>query len=100
MSDRGARSHSLVGQPKLHGRRTGEPVSQLLSLRRQVLVGLGAVNPAALIRIAGDLYPVNLSRVEVPSRLDHAWRTRAAKTGMGVDRQRPNHWWSFAVTSR
>jgi len=62
--------------------------------------GRALVNPAARIRIGGDLYPVNLSRVEVPSRLDHAWRTRAAKTGMGVDRQRPNHWWSFAVTSR
>jgi hypothetical protein len=57
-------------------------------------------NPDARIRIGGDLYPVRLARVQVDERLDHAWRTRAAKTGMGVDRPRPDHWWSFAVTSR
>ena len=57
-------------------------------------------NPEARIRIGGDLYPVRLARVQVNERQDHAWRTRAAKTGMGVDRPRPDHWWSFAVTSR
>jgi hypothetical protein len=62
--------------------------------------GRALSNPDARIRIGGDLYPVRLARVQVDERLDHAWCTRAAKTGMGVDRPRPDHWWSFAVTSR
>lgn len=62
--------------------------------------GRALSNPEARIRIGGDLYPVRLARVQVNERQDHAWRTRAAKTGMGVDRPRPDHWWSFAVTSR
>ena len=62
--------------------------------------GRALSNPEARIRIGGDLYPVRLARVQVDERLDHAWRIRAAKTGMGVDRPRPDHWWSFAVTSR
>ena len=62
--------------------------------------GRALSNPEARIRVGGDLYPVRLARVQVDERLDHAWRTRAAKTGMGVDRPHPDHWWSFAVTSR
>jgi len=57
-------------------------------------------NPKAKIRIGRDVYPVHLARVSEDRLLDHAWRTRAAKTGMGAQQPRPEHWWSFAVTSR
>ena len=62
--------------------------------------GRALAHPDARVRIGVDLYPVRLSRVQEAARLDHAWRTRAAKTGMGADSPRPDHWWSFAVTSR
>jgi hypothetical protein len=57
-------------------------------------------DPQARLRMGRQVYPVNLTRLTNSARLDHAWRTRAAKTGMGVDLPRPDHWWSFAVTSR
>ncbi len=48
---------------------------------------------------AGDLiYPVSLTRVTDPAELDHAWLTRADK----VKREpspRPDHWWSFRLSS-
>lgn len=62
--------------------------------------GVVVERPEARLRIGRQVYPVSLIRVTDPSRLDHAWRTRADKTGMGVDRPRPDHWWSFSVTSR
>jgi hypothetical protein len=61
--------------------------------------GVAVKDPQARLRIGRRLYPVNLTRVTDSARLDHAWRTRAAKTGMGVGQPRPEHWWSFAVTS-
>jgi len=62
--------------------------------------GRALVNADARIRIGSDIYPVRLSRVLQPEILDRAWHARAAKTGMGVDQPRPEHWWSFAATSR
>lgn len=62
--------------------------------------GRAMANPKAKIRIGRDVYPVHLARVSEDRLLDHAWRTRAAKTGMGAQQPRPEHWWSFAVTSR
>ena len=62
--------------------------------------GVAVKDPHARLRIGQQVYPVSLTRVTDSARLDHAWRTRAAKTGMGVDQPRPDHWWSFAVTSR
>ena len=61
--------------------------------------GRALANPQANIRVGTDVYPVTLSRVAQTERLDHAWRTRACKTGMGAE-PRPDHWWSFAVVSR
>ena len=62
--------------------------------------GRALANPQANIRVGTDVYPVTLSRVAQTERLDHAWRTRASKTGMGAGQPRPDHWWSFAVVSR
>ena len=61
---------------------------------------IAVAEPQARLRIGRQVYPVRLTRVIDPARLDHAWRTRAQKTGLGADRPRPGHWWSFAVTSR
>jgi hypothetical protein len=63
-------------------------------------------NPAARIRLDGQVYPVSLRRLRDSSELDNAWITRARKLadlrGQSVDEipQRPDHWWSFQVTSR
>jgi len=63
-------------------------------------------NPAARIRLNGEVYPVNLRRVTSASELDHAWRVRAEKLAaingrdLGELPQRPGHWWSFEVSSR
>lgn len=62
--------------------------------------GVAVEHPQARLRIDQQVYPVDLTRVTDSARLDHAWRTRTAKTGMGVDQPRPDHWWSFAATSR
>ena len=62
--------------------------------------GRALANPNARIRVGKDIYPVTLSRVVQTERLDHAWRVRASKIGIGAEQVRPNHWWSFAVVSR
>ena len=54
----------------------------------------------ARIRIAGQVFPVRLSRLQDAETLDVAWLARASKTGYGVGKPRPDHWWSFAVVSR
>ncbi len=55
--------------------------------------------PSARIRIAEAIYPVTLARVEDPSTLDKAWLARASKTGAPASTPRPDHWWSFRLTS-
>ncbi len=56
--------------------------------------------PAARVRIEGTVYPVALRRATDAAELDVAWTARAAKTGRGSDQARPDHWWSFELTSR
>ena len=60
--------------------------------------GVASERHRVRLRIGQQVYAVRLTRVTEPARLDHAWRTRAAKTGMGIHQPRPEHWWSFAVT--
>ena len=57
-------------------------------------------NPLARLRLGENVYPVHLARLHDPQQLDIAWHARATKTGQPTDRPRPDHWWSFAVTSR
>ena len=64
----------------------------------------------AVMRLDGVTYPVHLNRVQDPSTMDKAWRARITKLqihGGGpnnpvpdIDQQRPDHWWTFRVTSR
>ena len=65
---------------------------------------------SAVMRLNGVTYPVFLNRVETPSRMDAAWKARITKLqsfGGGPynpkpdpNAQRPDHWWTFHVTSR
>ncbi len=57
-------------------------------------------NPQARIRVADRVFPVTLTRLTDPARLDHAWRTRARKLGQALDTPRRDGWWSFVVVSR
>ena len=63
-------------------------------------------NPAGYIRLNGLVYPISLRRLRDSSELDNAWQTRARKLanlrGQTLDEisERPDHWWSFAITSR
>ena len=57
-------------------------------------------NPYGWLRLGEKVYPVHLQRLQSPQRLDVAWQARSAKLGVPVDQQRPDHWWSFSVTSR
>ena len=54
-------------------------------------------HPRGLIRVDGRLYPVNFERVLVPDELELAWQARARK--LGREGSRPDHWWSFRLTS-
>ena len=56
-------------------------------------------NPHGRIRIDNLVYPVTLTRVENPATLDEAWVARITKLGRG-QATRPDHWWSFELTSR
>lgn len=65
---------------------------------------------AAVMRLDGITYPVTLNRVQDSSTMDKAWLARITKLqihGGGAanpvpdpDQQRPDHWWTFHVTSR
>jgi hypothetical protein len=56
--------------------------------------------PAGRIRIGTNVYPARFNRLVEDDELDTAWRARASKLGLGEDVGRPNHWWSFELTSR
>lgn len=56
--------------------------------------------PAARLRAGDAIYPVTLTRVEDAPTLDRAWGARASKTKAPADTPRPDHWWSFRLTSR
>ena len=67
-------------------------------------------NKSAVMRLDGVTFPVVLNRVEEPTRMDAAWNARITKLqsfGGGPynptpdpNAQRPDHWWTFHVTSR
>ncbi len=57
-------------------------------------------DPLARLRVGGNVYPVRLERLTEPARLDAAWQARSSKLGLPTGQERPDHWWSFAVTSR
>lgn len=67
-------------------------------------------NEPAVLRLDGVRYPVTLNRVRAPGEMDRAWRARVDKLqthGGGPynpkpdpDAARPDHWWTFKVTSR
>jgi hypothetical protein len=58
-------------------------------------------NPQARVRAGKLIYPVTVTRVLDPATLDAAWAARAAKMGRSSEASpRPDHWWSFHVTSR
>ncbi|MEQ9021449.1 MAG: hypothetical protein RLN82_01665 [Pseudomonadales bacterium] len=63
-------------------------------------------NPAGYIRLEGQVYPITLRRLVSSSELDNAWRSRAQKLSrlsgatLGEIPNRPDHWWSFQVSSR
>lgn len=57
-------------------------------------------DPNGRLRVGDDVYPVRLTRLIDADRLDAAWQARSAKLGVPPDRERPDHWWSFAVTSK
>ena len=61
--------------------------------------GVALENPAAKIRIDGKVYPVALRRLIDDNQLDIAWLARATKLGR-ENVERPDHWWSFELTSR
>ena len=54
----------------------------------------------ARLRVGEQVYPVHLARVLEPEQLDVAWQARAEKVGRRPAGPRPEHWWSFAATSR
>ncbi len=51
------------------------------------------------IEIGPRVFPVDLTRVTDADLLDKAWVARANKLG-NERRPRPDHWWSFELTSR
>ena len=53
----------------------------------------------ARVRAGEMVYPVAIRRVTEPTELDRAWAARLQKIGQAPV-QRPNHWWSFRLTSR
>ena len=56
-------------------------------------------HPDGVLRAGAQLYPVVITRVVAPDQLDRAWAARAAKVGRDTG-PRPDHWWSFKLTSR
>ena len=56
-------------------------------------------DPRGRIKIAQQVHPVLMARVQAPDLLDAVWRARAAKLGTAPG-SRPDHWWSFELSSR
>ena len=54
---------------------------------------------AGKIKAVDTLYPVNFRRVEEASLLDKVWAARLTKIGREQS-PRPDHWWTFQLTSR
>ena len=56
-------------------------------------------HPAGRIRADGTVYPVTLRRVTDAAELDTAWAARLQKI-QSDPAPRPDHWWSFQLSSR
>lgn len=56
--------------------------------------------PAGRLKLNDKVYPVFINRVTDERQLDRAWVARITKLGAPSDAPRPDHWWSFQVTSR
>ena len=56
-------------------------------------------DPEGFIQVGPDVFPVRITRVTEGETLDRAWRARANKLGRDAG-DRPDHWWSFNLTSR
>ena len=61
--------------------------------------GVALEQPNGRIRVAGQVYPVALRRLEDDESLDRAWQARASKLNR-EGQERPDHWWSFQLASR
>ncbi len=57
-------------------------------------------DPRGFLRVEEQLYPVNLRRLTDAAELDVAWAARVKKLNLEPDLPRPDHWWSFHLTSR
>ncbi len=57
-------------------------------------------NPVGQVRAAGLVYPINYRRVTATEELDLVWQARAKKVGLAETPPRPEHWWTFNLTSR
>lgn len=57
-------------------------------------------DPEGWIKIFGVLYPVSMSRITDEDQLDKAWAARLRKVSRNSKQPRPDHWWSFELTSR
>ena len=71
--------------------------------------GFAVEDGTARLRLDGTVYPVMLTRVMDPDELDGAWSARLdklhslaepANTPVPLGTPRPDHWWSFRVSSR
>lgn len=62
--------------------------------------GKALADPAGRVRAAGKVYEISYRRVTDGDELDQVWAARAAKVGRAEVGQRPDHWWTFNLTSR
>ena len=60
--------------------------------------GVALANPDGRIRIGDMIYPVALRKLDDAETLDRAWIARVTK--LNQQGERPDHWWSFELTSR
>lgn len=59
-------------------------------------------HPNGRVKIGDRVYPVVLTRLTDSNALDAAWLARAIKLrnlGRDTPNQRPDHWWSFQLSS-
>ena len=57
-------------------------------------------NPVGYVMAGGKVYAINFSRITDEAELSRIWSVRANKVAGGDAGVRPNHWWSFQLTSR
>ncbi len=66
-------------------------------------------NPRSRLRMNGNVYPVDLTRVTDPMEMDQAWEARVKKLqvvatpanpAVPLGTPRPDGWWTFRIESR